>query len=910
MERRRLGVDRLLVGGMELTPTRVPKVLPPAGLTAVCAGVGAAAAAATALAAVRGGHAPFSHPVTFAVLTVLLVYTHLRPTRLVHRHGSVESDHLDEALLPPMILMLSPFEVAVAVVVASLAGNLAARRAPIKTVFNVGQTVLASLAGYGVASLIVPDASAPLTAAAIVACGLGGLVFALASSGAVAVIVRLAVGDPILPGMWEQWRSRGLASFGALLLGVVAAVAVRDHPVAAIPAIALAWTIEAAYVAVVVQRQGRLAAEALQDGLVAVRSSGNPEEVREHLLSAAAEVLRAGTATYVSPAEPTSAGELRAEIDERTELRVADRIGGGAWIDTERDALSTLASVGAETLRNAQLLAHLTAITDAQSESVLAVDAAGVLTFANPAAHALVGYVGSLVGRPADDVFEIERATGPLWLRAVSEAHDVVHDEDAVLRVGDERIPVALTAASLPVPHPGLVLVLHDITERKAFEERLSYLAFHDSLTGLPNRRLFQDRVEHAMVRAQRHQTRHALLMLDLDRFKLVNDSYGHPIGDDLLVHVASLLRRSLRPEDTCARLGGDEFAILIEDIGEVHQAVEVAERILADVAAGTVIGGHDVFVSASIGIATTDQADSREALVAAADGATYAAKRAGKGTYRVFAPSTAEDPRARLELETGLRRALDDGEFELYFQPVVETVTGRTVGAEALVRWNSADGIVTPLRFVPVAEETGLIVPLGAWVLEEACRQTRDWTLANPDRDPLKINVNLSAVQFSRPSIVDEVADILARTDLPPGQLCLEITETGLMSDTEMTIATLRDLKELGVRVAIDDFGTGYSSLSYLQRFPVDVVKVDQAFTAGLGQSQVDSEIVAAVVRLAAACGITVVAEGVETVEQRAALVDLGCPLIQGYLIAKPLPAERFTDVWLAEPAAQRQPA
>jgi diguanylate cyclase (GGDEF)-like protein len=398
--------------------------------------------------------------------------------------------------------------------------------------------------------------------------------------------------------------------------------------------------------------------------------------------------------------------------------------------------------------------------------------------------------------------------------------------------------------------------------------------------------------------------------MFDLDRFKLVNDSYGHPIGDDLLVHVATLLRRSLRPEDTCARLGGDEFAILIEDIVDTHQAVLVAERILSDVAEGTVIGGHDVFVSASIGIATTDQAGTREALVAAADSATYAAKRAGKGTYRLFAPSTAEDPRARLELETSLRRALDEGEFELYFQPVVDTVTGRTAGAEALVRWNSADGVVTPLRFVPVAEETGLIVPLGAWVLEEACRQTRAWTVAHPEREPLKINVNLSAVQFSRPNIVAEVADILARTDLPPEQLCLEITETGLMSDTETTIATLRELKALGVQVAIDDFGTGYSSLSYLQRFPVDVVKVDQAFTAGLGESQVDSEIVAAVVRLAAAVGIAVVAEGVETVQQRRALLDLGCPLIQGYLIAKPLPARQFADFWLAEPVDHRQPA
>ena len=886
-----------------------PRVLPPSGVAAVCMGVGVAAAAATAVAAVHDGAHAFAHPGAFTVLTLLLVYTHLRPTRLVHRHGSVESDHLDEALLPPMILMLAPTEVAVAVVVASVAGNLAARRAPIKVVFNVGQTVLASLAGYAVASLITSDTSAPVSPAALVACGVGGLVFAVVSSGAVAVIVRLAAGHPILTGLWEQWRSRGLASFGALLLGVVAGVAVRDLPEAAVPAIALAWTIEAAYVAVVVQRQGRLAAEALQQGVVAVRGSGDPEAVRAHVLSAAADVLGAGAATFVPRQAPKAPGELRVELDEENDLQVTDRIGGGTWLDIERDALSTLASVGAETLLNAELLAHLTAITAAQTESVLAVDDSGVITFANPAAGLLLKQT-ELVGRRAEDLFSVERTVGALRLLEVSATHDVVRDDDAVLRVADDRIPVAFTATGLPAPHAGAVLVLHDITERKAFEERLSYLAFHDPLTGLPNRRLFQDRVEHALLRAQRHNTRHALLMFDLDRFKLVNDSYGHPIGDDLLVHVASLLRRSLRPEDTCARLGGDEFAILVEDITDTGQAVTVAERILAAVAEGAVIGGHEVFVSASIGIATTDQAATREALVAAADAATYAAKRAGKGTFRLFAPASAEDPRARLELETALRRALDDGDFELHFQPVVDAVTGDTVGAEALVRWNSADGIVTPLRFIPVAEETGLIVPLGAWVLEEACRQTRAWSLDHPDVEPLKVNVNLSAVQFSRPDIVTEVADVLARTGLPPAQLCLEITETGMMSDTELTINTLRQLKALGVRVAIDDFGTGYSSLSYLQRFPVDIVKIDQAFTAGLGRSQVDSEIVAAVVRLAAACGIAVVAEGVETVEQRRALVDLGCPFIQGYLIAKPLPAAEFAESWLAGAGAHHQPA
>ncbi|WP_460846423.1 putative bifunctional diguanylate cyclase/phosphodiesterase [Nocardioides ultimimeridianus] len=897
---------------MELNGRRraAPRVLPAGGILAVCAAVGLGAVAATLLAGLLDGGPALARPVTFSVLTALLAYTHLRPVRIVHRHGTVESDHLDEALVPLMILMLSPVETALAIAVASLAGNIAARRPPIKMVFNVGQTVLAGLAGYAVAHLIHADTSAPIALGAAVACGVGGLVFALVSSAAVAGIVRLAVGDPVLTGLWEHWRSRGVASLSALLLGLVAGVAVRDHPWAALPAIVLGWTIEAAYVAVVVQRQGRLAAEALQAGVVAVRGSGEPDEVRAHLLAAAREVLHCRVADYVSPDEPRGHGELRAPIDAETDLRVADRIGGGAWIDTERDALSTLASVGAETLRNARLVAHLRAVTDAQSEGVLAVDASGVVTFANPAVCGLVTPSADLLGRHADEVFTVERGTGRLSLAEMCASGATIRDEDAVLVVGGRRTPVALTATGLRSPHAGAVLVLHDITERKAFEEKLSFLAFHDPLTGLPNRRLFQDRVEHALIRADRHQTRHALLMLDLDRFKLVNDSYGHPIGDDLLVHVAAVLKRTMRPEDTCARLGGDEFAILIEDIADAQQAVAAAERILDGISEGATVGGHEVFVSASIGIATTDQVASREALVAAADSATYAAKAAGKGTVRMFAPATAEDPRARLELETALRRALDDGDFELYFQPVVDTVSGAIVGAEALVRWNSADGVVTPLRFVPVAEETGLIVPLGAWVLEEACRQTLAWTLAHPERVPLKVNVNLSMVQFNRPGLAADVEAVLLRTGLPPEQLCLELTESGMMNDTERTIATLVELKALGVGVAIDDFGTGYSSLSYLQRFPVDVVKIDRAFTAGLGSSRVDSEIVTAVVRLAAACGISVVAEGVETVAQRELLVELGCPLIQGYLIARPLPAARFEELWLAEPRLARRPA
>jgi diguanylate cyclase (GGDEF)-like protein len=879
------------------SPSNV-RVLSPRAILAICIGVAAAAVLATAAAAMHDRGHVFVHPLSFVVLTVLLCYTHVRPTRLVRRYGSVESDHMDEALFAPMALLLCPFEVAIAAAVASLAGNLIARRAPVKSAFNVGQTVLAFLLGYLLARVGSQTSHITITMLALL---VGGITVALSSSFAVAAIVRLSVGHPLLPGLIDQWKIRWIPSCSALLLGVVSAVAIEHHAVAAVPAIGLGLTMQRAYVAIVIQRQARFAAEALQDTVIAIRNSTDPDEIREQIRAAAPEILHAREAVFLELGTPCPRSSLQAPIDDGTILQIGDRIGGGSWLDNERSALSTLATVGSAALRNARLLAHLSAITDSQSEGVLAIDATGVVTFANPAARRLVR-CDALVGRVAEQVFGLECGGTEVDLTALAAAHSGLRDSDAMLLAGAERTPVAFTATGLTAPQTGVVLVIHDITERKAFEEKLTYLAFHDPLTYLPNRRLFEDRLDHALIRAERQDTLHALLMVDLDRFKLVNDSYGHPAGDYLLVQVASLLRRALRREDTCARLGGDEFAVLLEDVEDLDQAIAVAQRILDALGDGCTVNGHELFVSASIGIATSAQAGTREELVAAADAAAYTAKAAGKGQYQVFAPDAAESPRERLELEGSLRRALENGEFELYFQPLVDTNTSEAVGAEALVRWNSPDGLVAPYKFIPLAEETGLIVPLGAWVMEQACRQAQAWTIAHPELPPLEISVNLSAHQLTRPNIVGEVDAVLRRTGLAPEQLCLEITETVIMRDAEAAIVTLRQLKRLGLQVAIDDFGTGYSSLSYLKQFPVDVVKVDRSFLAGLGENAVDSEIVAAVVRLAAACGITAVAEGVETEEQRAMLEELGCPLIQGYLISPPMSAADFGAYWAAE--------
>ncbi len=428
--------------------------------------------------------------------------------------------------------------------------------------------------------------------------------------------------------------------------------------------------------------------------------------------------------------------------------------------------------------------------------------------------------------------------------------------------------------------------------ENLAFQRRLAHQAFHDPLTGLPNRVLFQDRLEHALARAARRAPV-AVLYLDLDRFKTINDSLGHEAGDALLVAVAERLQRCVRPEDTVTRLGGDEFAILLEGVRDSGDAVRVAERVGGALGAAFTVGDHQMFVSTSVGIAYTghDGATTGD-LLRDADIAMYRAKAAGKARYQIFDLSMNAAATARLELETALRRGLERGEFEVHYQPKVTLASGRITGLEALVRWRHPEqGLVPPLHFIPLAEETGLIVPLGRWVLAEACRHLRAWQERYPADPPLTICVNLSARQFLQPDLAEDVAAALRETGLPPTSLMLEITETVLMTDGIFAGGTLARLKGLGVQLAIDDFGTGYSSLAYLKRLPVDMLKIDKTFIAGLGQDAGDTAIVQSIVTLARTLGLAVTAEGVETAEELRQLRALGCGQGQGYYFAKPLP-------------------
>ena len=434
-----------------------------------------------------------------------------------------------------------------------------------------------------------------------------------------------------------------------------------------------------------------------------------------------------------------------------------------------------------------------------------------------------------------------------------------------------------------------------DVTERRAMEEQLRYQAFHDPLTDLPNRALLTDRLEHALVRTNRREGRLAVLFMDLDNFKVVNDSLGHEAGDSFLVEVAKRLRTCLRPEDTLTRFGGDEFAVLLEDLSDAKQAARVAERIIEQLREPIVVEGREVFATVSIGIVlAASSQDLPRDLLRKADIAMYRAKEKGKAGYEVFDPSMNTRVLKRLESESDLRRALRQQEFKVYYQPKVLLETGGIVGLEALVRWEHQErGLVSPAEFIPLAEENGMIVPIGGWVLEEACRQLREWQILYPGDPPLVMCVNVSGRQFRHPGLTRDVAQVLRETRLEPGTLDLEITEDVLVEDVRSTGATLHRLKRLGVKLIIDDFGTGYSSLSYLKRLPLDFLKIDRSFVEGLGKDPKDEGIVSAVIDLAHVLDMEAIAEGVETAEQAARLRNLGCPLAQGYRFSKPLPAE-----------------
>ncbi len=434
--------------------------------------------------------------------------------------------------------------------------------------------------------------------------------------------------------------------------------------------------------------------------------------------------------------------------------------------------------------------------------------------------------------------------------------------------------------------------------------EQLTRQAFRDPLTNLPNRALFMDRLSHGLTRAQRRHEHLAVLFLDLDRFKVVNDTLGHSVGDQLLVEVSYRLGTALRPGDTVARLGGDEFGILLEDVADAETAETIAVRIEEGLGKPYPFEGRDVFVTASIGIALSSaKLASPEEILRDADLAMYHAKAKGKARHEVFDGSMGAPALDRMDLEMDLRSAISRHEFRLHYQPILRLDTGKIAEVEALIRWqHDKRGLLQPDDFIGLTEETGLIVPIGQWVLAEACKQARTWQTEYPSSPPLVMSVNLSAKQFQHPQLVEEITQALRETGLAPSCLKLEITESTVMHDAPATLAKLRELKELGVRLAIDDFGTGYSSLGYLKRFPVDTLKIDRSFVKGLSRESGDSAIVRAVVTVAKSLNMDVTAEGVETEGQLTELKVLGCDQGQGFLFARPVSAERVAPLLASE--------
>ncbi len=596
-------------------------------------------------------------------------------------------------------------------------------------------------------------------------------------------------------------------------------------------------------------------------------------------------------------------GCLRIEADPGYAYTAEER---GALAQLADDLAYGLASLRAKARQQAQAaqLRQLSRALESSSNGVMITSSIQLdhpIVYVNPAFEAITGYradevIGS-AGRflVRDDLNQKGLNDIRDALRNHREGHAILRNyrKDGSLFWNELYISPVRDEEGAITTH--FVSIINDVTARIDYERQLEYHANHDTLTGLANRNLLGDRISQALIQARYHQRLVGVLLLDLDRFKLINDGFGHNAADNLLKAVAERLGQAVRETDTVARLGGDEFVVVITDVASDDDIAVVANKIMRTLALPFTMEGKEIFVTASIGAAVYPRdGEHGEGLLRNADVAMYRVKEHGRNNYRFYAPEMGQMALDRLDMEGNLRRALERDELAVFYQPLVSLATGRIVGAEALVRWNHPRiGLIHPGEFIPLAEDTGLIIPLGDLVMRRACRDAQAWLAAG--LPSLRLSINISARQFRQENLADHIRAVLADTGLVASSLEFELTESMVMHDVETTQVTLRELKELGISLALDDFGTGYSSLSYLKRFPIDTLKIDRSFVRDIPENEDDSAIAHAVIAMAHSLGLRVVAEGVEKEAQLETLRHYACDDFQGYLFSRPVPAEEF---------------
>jgi diguanylate cyclase (GGDEF)-like protein/PAS domain S-box-containing protein len=843
-----------------------------------------------------------------AVMGLLALGTWVWPI-LVFRGGESEAFHMDEVFFVILALLVPPVVTLGTLAASTILAQAIRRRPVIKSAFNSGQQLIAAGLGLAISRAIaVPSGT------------LGpGPVAAVAAGTAVYFVVNLCLVSTVLVTMGASWRDIAddlpiqlTLSSSAALVGVVIGVGLDVHLWAlalAVPALILERRLVSSMFAA---QYDRSRTGGLYEVTLAANRGLREQAVTDTILDSVRQLLRSPHAVLAS-AEPDPA-ELAAPMTVAGQehwLVASGRRRDEPFDDADRGLLRALAAVGEGALSNAELYQQvrverekLASITLNIGEGVCAIAADGKLTFVNPAAADMIELPPGVVASDESTSPGVQSAPDFLLAPALEAMRTgrTIREDDARFRSRNHgTIPVAYTVSAVMsdgVPS-GAVIAFRDITERKAFEDELHHHAFYDSLTGLANRRLLVERLDQALRRSALDRKTHALVFVDVDRFKGINDSLGHVTGDEFLVGISARMKATVRGGDLLARFGGDEFVVLLEDVAGVDEAVIAARRICVAVEQPMILpDGYEMVATVSLGIALTAPGKSADDVLRDADVAMYEAKAKGGGIYKVFDQvSMGTRSSERLQIEADLRKGLERNELEVHYQPFYSLDALKIVGAEALVRWrHPVNGLMSPMRFIPMAEETGLILQVGRYVIEQACQQVR--AIRDTLGVDLPISVNLSPRQFQESGLLSQVAEALDATGLPSESLIFEITESMVMEDLSGAREIMKKLNRLGVRLAIDDFGTGHSSLAYLKQFPVHEVKVDRAFVKGIADSRVDSAIVRAVIDLANAIGIDAVAEGVETTEQLNGLKLLGCPVGQGFFFSRPLQAKQFNDL------------